>query len=350
WSTSMIMAYLPYLAFEREAWKRFRGELTAGAFDIVHRITPMTPTLPSWIAGRGKAAFVIGPLNGNLAWPAFFAEEQAREREGLRRLRDLYKVLPYARSTYRKADAVLAAFRHTVDDLDAADPAKIVIFPEVGYDEEIFHPGDRATADPADPDAGRTRFLFVGRMVPYKMPEVLVRAMAASPTLQRHLLHFVGDGPETPRLKALVEAHGLQDCVRFEGRRTQAEVADWMRRADVFAFPSIRELGAGVVVEAMACGMINLVVDYGAPGALVRDDRGLRVPLGPMEALVEGFRTGMERCVAMPPEERAAMRAAACAYAEAKLRWPAKAEATMEVYRAVLSGAPMPDVYGAGAD
>ena len=75
WSTNMIMAYLPYLAFEHAVWRAFAEPLKAGAFDIVHRITPMTPTLPSWIAhrlARIDVPFVIGPLNGGLDWPAAF--------------------------------------------------------------------------------------------------------------------------------------------------------------------------------------------------------------------------------------------------------------------------------------
>src|SRR6516165_2003518 len=50
WTTSLAMRYLPYLAFEREVWRRFKGELKAGRFDVVHRLTPMSPALPSPMA------------------------------------------------------------------------------------------------------------------------------------------------------------------------------------------------------------------------------------------------------------------------------------------------------------
>jgi glycosyltransferase involved in cell wall biosynthesis len=46
--------------------------------------------------------------------------------------------------------------------------------------------------------------LFVGRLVPYKLPEVVVRAFAASPILQQHKLVIVGEGPESPRLERLL--------------------------------------------------------------------------------------------------------------------------------------------------
>jgi glycosyltransferase involved in cell wall biosynthesis len=334
WSTHMIMNYLPYIEFERQTLKAFRTRLARGEFDLVHRITPMSPTLPSFVAGRIRQPFVIGPLNGNLAWPAAFSAEQKREREGLRRLRDLYKYLPFARSTYRNAACVLAAFQHTIDDLGSADPAHIVPFPEIGFDREIFYPDPQKR-----PFAGERpyRFLFVGRLVPYKAAEAAVRAFAGSDLLRSQILHVVGDGPELDRLTTIATEGGVTDRIIFEGRKAQSEVADFMRRCDAFVFPSIRELGAGVVIEAMASGMVCLVTDYGAPGDLVANGRGVRVPLRPMEDLVRDFRAAMENCVT-DPGAHADLARKGLTYASKYFDWNAKAKYTLGVYEAVLSG------------
>lgn len=336
WSTSMILNYLPYLAFERQVWRAFRSRI--GEFDIVHRLSPMSPTLPSFIAHKlRRVPFVLGPLNGNLDWPAAFVAEQAREREGARRLRDLYKAMPYARSTYDRAAAVLTGFAHTRADLTRVPGDRIVMFPEVGYDPAIFH--DHGTA-PAGQRGPGLHFLFAGRLVPYKLPELALRAFAASPVLRQHRLTVIGDGPEMPRLKALVAEHGLADCVTLAGRQSQAQVAAAMRAADVFVFPSIRELGAGVVVEAMASGLASLVTDYGAPGALCAAGRGVTVPLAPFDTLTDGFRAAMEQMVA----DRAALAGigrSARDHAQAEYPWAVKGARTLAVYEAILAGAPV---------
>lgn len=337
WSTGQMMAYLPYLEFERLALKAFRADLKGGAFDLVHRITPMSPTLPSIAAGRLPVPFVIGPLNGNLDWPRAFAAEQKREREGLRRLRDLYKVMPFSRATFTRAAAILAAFQHTIDDLPQAVRDRVVPFPEIGFDPAVFHPGDRRPPFSGD---GPFRFLFVGRLVPYKLPEAAVRAFAGSEALKAHRLHVVGDGPEEARLRAIVAEHGAGNRIVFEGRKSQAEVADFMRRADAFVFPSIRELGAGVVIEAMACGAVCIVTDYGAPGDLAAAGRGVRIPLQPLEGLVAANRAAMEACLAAPGMH-AGMAAAARSYAETLYSWEAKARYTLRLYEAVLGGQPL---------
>lgn len=337
WSIQQIMNYLPYLEFERRALAMCKKELRAGTFDIVHRITPMSPTLPSYAAGRTGTPFVLGPLNGNLAWPAAFRREQTREKERLRGLRNIYRYLPFARSTYRKSDAVLAAFSHTVDDMVFADPARVVMFPEIGFDAEVFHSTGRK---PPFSGPGPHRFLYAGRLVPYKVPEAAVRAFATSDAMAAHRLDVIGDGPELERLKAIVNEAGAADRVIFHGRKTQGEVAEAMRRSDAFVFPSIRELGAGVVIEAMASGAVAIVTGYGAPGDLAANGRGMVVPLAPLDALTEGFRTAMEGCLTDPEGHRDLARKAED-YARALYEWDTKAAWTLRLYRAVLEGRPL---------
>ena len=208
WTTAMALKYPSYLAFEWEVWKATRDELRKGEFDLVHRITPMSPTLPSPMASWSPAPFVLGPLNGGLKWPSAFREELAREREWLSYVRGIYRLLPYQNSTYRRSSAILAAFKHTIDDLPKHLHTKVLDFPEVGIDPAIF---SQIAERPA---RKRKTILFVGRLVPYKLPQLLVRAFAGNPTLQQHRLVLVGDGPERSAIERLIHSGGLGDRVR----------------------------------------------------------------------------------------------------------------------------------------
>lgn len=326
WTIQMASNYLPYLEFERLALRQVRK--SAVRFDIVHRITPMSPTLPSYASGRIGVPFVVGPLNGNLPWPRQFSGEQHRERELLSKIKSVYKILPFQRSTYRNASAVLAAFPHTISALDSGYAGKIFDMPEIGYDPSIFYPAAKRTGD-------RVTFLYVGRLVPYKLPELAVLAFAARPELRKHRLRIVGSGPEEELLKKLTKESHLQDCVEFVGRLSQGEVADELRKADVFFFPSIRELGAGVIVEALACGLPCLVSDYGAPGALVNESRGRKVPLGDRAVMVQGF---ADAAVQMGSNLAALDRMSkeSASYAKRTFTWAKKATATIAIYEWVL--------------
>jgi len=325
WTTSMAMLYLPYVAFERLAWKHFKRQLMAREFDVVHRLTPMSPTLPSALAGRSPVPFVLGPLNGGLKWPKQFVAELHREREWMTYLRSAYRLLPYARSTYSHAAAVLAAFPHTVADIPRAAQPRTIDLAEVGIDTKLFHSDD-------GPRPGPTTFLFVGRLVPLKCVDVAIEAFAGSEALRNCRLRIVGDGPEIASLREIVARHQAADRVELLGRRTQTEVAQIMRKAHVFVFPSIRELGAGVVVEAMASGLCCLVVDYGGPGGLVDGTRGVKVPLTGKAELLLRMREQMEQ-LAGDPARVVRLATEACRYALAEYSWEARAAKIYEVYR-----------------
>jgi glycosyltransferase involved in cell wall biosynthesis len=330
WTIQTAMNYPSYLVFEWAAWRRLRRELESGGFDLVHRISPMSPALPSPMARLSPVPFIIGPLNGNLPWPPGFSSELHREREWLSYLRSAYKLLPFHRSTYRHVAAVLAAFTHTIADLPAATQPRAINFPEVGIDPRLF-------SYPVRPLRERQTVLFVGRLVPYKLPEVVVQAFAKSAKLRRHRLVILGEGPERPRLESLIREHDIAGCVQLLGRRPQNEVGQLMREAEILAFPSIRELGAGVVVEAMACGMACVVVDYGGPAALVGPDRGVKVPLGDKQTLVARFVAELEALVD-DPERTKRLGLEAHRHAVAHYSWDAKARKTLKIYDWVLGG------------
>jgi glycosyltransferase involved in cell wall biosynthesis len=339
WTTGIALAYPSYLAFEREVWKAVKRELKLGKFDIVHRITPMSPTLPSPMASWSPAPFVLGPLNGGLRWPSAFTGQLKRERDFLWYVRDFYRVLPYQRSTYKKAGAVLAAFPHTIDDLPRHAQADALDFPEVGIDPLLF---DRHTERPA---RKQKTILFVGRFVPYKLPELVVRAFAERPALHAHRLIMVGDGPERSAIEQLVHARGIADRVDLPGWKSQAEVAQIMKDSDIFCFPSIRELGAGVVVEAMACGLACVVVNYGGPATLIDHNRGVKLPLTDTERLTADFGAALESLVA---DEHTTIRLgeAARQHVLKLYTWDAKARKTLDVYNWVLGRGPRPEFYG----
>jgi glycosyltransferase involved in cell wall biosynthesis len=330
WTTNIAMNYPSYLAFEWEVWRRFGSEIKAGAFDVVHRITPMSPTLPSPIARESKVPFILGPLNGGLPWPEGYGQERDREKEWLVKLREAYRYLPFYRSSYEKSAAILAAFGHTLRDLPKSALPRAINFPEVGIDPELF----RA---PLPRQGDRLTFLFAGRLVPYKLPGLAIECFAQSQALREHRLLIVGDGPEREAMELSIAEHKLHDSVQMLGKKPQREVAELMRQADVFVFPSIRELGAGVVVEAMASGLCCVAADYGGPADLLADGRGVKVPLGPKNRLAEDFTRELEKVAANPGLAREYGERGR-QYALANLTWDIKAQRTVDIYRWAVEG------------
>ena len=332
WTTLQLIAALSYPHFERLVWRQFWAGIRAGAYDIVHRITPLSPTISSPLAAkcaRAGVPFVLGPLNGGVPWPRQFDAERRREREWLSYIRGAYKALPGRRRALRHAAAIIAGSRHTQSEMPETMQDKTFYIPENAIDPARF----TKRASPGQP--GPLRACFVGRMVPYKGPDMLLEA--AAPLLRdgRMRIDMVGDGPMLPGLRAQADRLGLGGGVAFHGWMAHGAVQDVLAAADLLAFPSIREFGGGVVLEAMALGLPSVVVDYAGPPELLSPDSGWTVPLGDRAAIVAGFRA---RLTALETDRPALARAgqAGLDRVSSLFTWERKADQISEVYDWVL--------------
>jgi glycosyltransferase involved in cell wall biosynthesis len=89
------------------------------------------------------------------------------------------------------------------------------------------------------------------------------------------------------------------------------------------------------LIEAMACGLACVVVDYGGPGQLIDSGRGVKVTLGTKDQLVDDFARELSALVA-DPARVASLGASAREYATTHYTWDAKARRMVEVYRWAL--------------
>jgi glycosyltransferase involved in cell wall biosynthesis len=341
YDTQVLTAFMyPFsLAFEWRAWRQLRRRILAGEFDVVLRVLPMSPVLPSPFAfflRKGPIPFVIGPLNGGLPWPPGFSQLQ-RQKELVSNLRKLYRYLPFARSTYHHAAAIIAASSQTYAEL-AAYRDKLFFNPEPGIG------GSVCSEDSRRPKPGAIlELIFVGGLVPRKACDLALRAAAA--LLRRDLARFtvVGDGPERKSLEQLTRSLGVENAVSFCGWLSHAEVLGRMRLADVFVFPTLRDNGAGVVFEALASGAVPVVVDFGGPGDIVHSGVGHKVHLTNEADIV----SQMEKVLADLASNRDLLnrlRRQGMSYARESLTWDAKAASTTRVLNWVVGRAPKPDL------
>jgi glycosyltransferase involved in cell wall biosynthesis len=104
-----------------------------------------------------------------------------------------------------------------------------------------------------------------------------------------------------------------------------------MVHADLLTFPSIREFGGGVVLEAMALGVPPLIVDYGGPSELVTPETGFTVPLSNRVSIIDALRRQLTDLVARPQlvdqrSETGRRRALS------EFTWEAKAQRVLNLY------------------
>ncbi len=327
------------IAFEWYAWRQFRSRIRAGEFDVVFRIAPMTPSISSPFAfflRKGPIPFVIGPLNGGLPWPAGFPQLQ-RQREWISGLRNVYRYLPFARSTYRNAKAIIAASSQTYSEFAEYD-GKVFFVPEPGIGLSVCSDDTRKP----QPNA-KLELIFVGALVPRKACDLALRGAAS--VLQKGLARFtvIGDGPERSRLEQLTKSLGIEKAVTFCGWLGHAEVLSHMRSADVMVFPTLRDNGAGVVFEALASGSVPVVVDFGGPGDIVLPEVGYKVPMTNEDEMASRIEKILSD-LAADRELLARLRRDGMTYAKERLTWDAKAQSTTRILNWAVGREKKPDL------
>ncbi|MGB9880934.1 MAG: glycosyltransferase, partial [Anaerolineae bacterium] len=146
------------------------------------------------------------------------------------------------------------------------------------------------------------------------------------------LLDIVGDGPHRAEYEELARRLGLQDLVRFHGLKTKPEVAEFMRRADLFVLPSEWENLPCVIIEAMASGLPVVATSVGGIPEMVNDEVGRLVPPKDAGALAEAV-TDVLACSGRYEAHRLAF------YARERFSYKAVGRTLSEVYQTVQATA-----------
>lgn len=333
WTTSAAFSSFAYYSFETELWRQFGTRIAAREFDLVHRVTPLSPTSQSLIArplSRIGVPFVIGPLNGGVPWPPNFRARQYAEREWLSSVRWLYKCMPSYGSMRRLSKRIIVGSKFTYEDMPDWAKAKCVYIPENGVDaESVARPRNRSWSSKP------IRIAFVGRLVAYKGADLLLEAASELVRKDALELHIIGDGPERASLEGMAERFAISNSVHFHGWLPHRETLEKLRTYDLLALPSVREFGGGVVIEAMALGVPPIVADYGGPSELVTGNTGIKVPFHDTASLVDGFKNAFAT-VLTSPGMLSSLGDAARTHALEFLTWDAKANQILSVYDEVV--------------
>lgn len=249
----------------------FAHELRRSQADLVHLHFPNPAAAIALLASGYRGPLVVTHHSDILG------------KRRLRRFTDLF-----VRAVMDRADVVIATSRRYALTSPELRPylKKCRIVP-LGIPAP---PAIRPAAEPAQAfhsSGGRPLLLAVGRLVPYKGFEFLIRAMVHVDAR----LAIVGTGPLRAHLQSVIEANSLTGRVRLLGR--VEDLAPLYAAAEAVVMPSITRAEAfGLTqLESMSYGkpVINTDLDSGVPGVSVHGETGLTVPPADAQALSDAI-------------------------------------------------------------
>jgi glycosyltransferase involved in cell wall biosynthesis len=321
-----LLPYMEELADGVAAdWKRARPDIVhshfwmsgVAALDAAHRSDPPVPVVHTFHA------------LGNVKRRHQGAQDTSpAERESLE---------PWVGRT---VDRVVATCSDEAFELRALGvPRQHISVAPCGVDLDLFSP-----TGPAEPRSARFRVASIGRMVPRKGVELVVRAIGELVAGGRDDVELLivggqpdenGHDPEAERIAALARELGIADRVIFRGQVAQAELPTVLRSVDAVVCAPWYEPFGIVPLEAMACGVPVVAASVGGLiDTVVHGKTGLHVPPRDSSAIAAALEELFEN-----PDRARAFGRAGRQRARARYSWDRIAADTERFYLETLASA-----------
>lgn len=325
------LIHLHYNLWQVTALRVARRLLARRHFDLVHHVTYVTFTYPSllWACGR---PFIFGPVAGADSVPRPLRgvlSPRARLREWIKAAREAVVARsPLTSLAVRRAARVIAVNRENAAFLRRHFGARPLVRPALAI------PQLPCQDQPVRAHDGSHRILYVGALFEWKGLALLLGALRRCREDGLDLrLEICGRGPDQRRLVALSRRHKVDHAVDWRGHLPREALMQRYREAAALCFPSLRDSGGFVLLEALAHGCPVICLDHGGGGALgIGPGAGRRIPPGPRPVVERALADAVHEAVAgrFDPERA---RDCARAYTHVELtRYLAK------LYAGVLAG------------
>jgi glycosyltransferase involved in cell wall biosynthesis len=200
------------------------------------------------------------------------------QKECLSKLQNKYYHL--SKFSIQKADYIICiskGLQHLFEGFPGAEDKISTIY--YGY-----------TAPLAAPEIQPSEYLlYIGRLIPFKHPEMLIQAYIQYRNSGGHLpLRIAGDGPEAIPMQQALKDAGYQQDVLFMGRIPRPE--DLLSRAACLCVSSFSEGFGLVILEAMAAGVPVLAFDGPAMNETIHHGMtGTLCPIGDVHAFAQAM-------------------------------------------------------------
>lgn len=241
-------------------------------FDLIHHVTfagIRHPTLLTFL----NIPTVLGPLGGGDAIPFALRKSFPWKYWLIELVRDVHnwslRADPMTRAAFHRAQIIFLRTEAAMVAVPRRDRSKARVRVGLGV-------ADVATTEPAPRRPGEPlRLLYAGGLLYLKGIHLGLRALARARAQGADaVLTIVGDGPACGDLERLVHELGLMPHVTFGGHVTRQQLLQTYREHHVMLFPSLRDAGGMVVLEAWSRALPVICFGLGGPGKMVDETCG----------------------------------------------------------------------------
>lgn len=174
--------------------------------------------------------------------------------------------------------------------------------------------------------------VYLGRLVPEKCPDLLIRAFQKLQACGWKLV-FVGGNSDTPSFTAdLLNLSADNPNIVFAGEQRGSRLAELVRGAGLFVLPSYLEGLPLAMLEAMLEGIPVLASDISPHKQLIGNDRGLLFKAGDVDSCSQSINWAIQH-----PSEMRKMAEKAQRYTQLNYTWEQITAQNLQLYSTLLN-------------
>lgn len=282
----LFFAGLSSLISDFNSKRTIKALIKKHSIDIVHKVAPISPLLPSFLFGLGVPV-IFGQLSGDMDFPPALAHKYdniiTRSIIWFGRKAALLANLIICGK--KNASVLIVADQRTSRICAAIfkTPRKITL-PDGGVDRQVWKYVTQYSKK------STIKIIHIGRLVDWKGADFLIEAFKKAHDIHSDtVLEIIGDGPLRCKLETQTKDLGIKNFVYFRGALSPAELNLYCAESDIFVMPSIREAGGNSVIEALATGLPVIAIDWGGPGESISSECGIKIKPISREYIIENI-------------------------------------------------------------
>lgn len=257
-------------------------------FNIFHHLTYANDWMASYIGAFLPISYIRGPGGGAHRTPESFLATYLlgyRIKEKIRTIGQwIFRHDPVFVIGQKKAKIILVCNHEAFEALPEKWQKKTQLFPVNGISTEDFE-----KFVPKRVFNNNFSIITAGKLIRLKNFDLAIKAFKIfNKEFPDSKFSIIGDGPEKDNLLQLTRELKIDDKVFFAGWLDREKVLKQVSLADVFLFPSLRDGGGAVVIEAMALAKPVICMDISGPGFHIDNSVGIKIkPIDPNQAVGE---------------------------------------------------------------
>lgn len=304
-------------------------------FDIFHHVTYANDWMASFIGALLKIPYIRGPGGGAQRVPKSFLSEFSSFDHLSQYLRSIgqwfFRRDPFFILSQKRAKVILVCNRESLEKIPKKWQNKTYLFPVNGISTKDF---DLLSLKEKSND--KLKVLSAGKLLTIKGFSLAIKAFKIfSDKVSDTEFTIIGNGTEFSHLQSLVFKLKIQEKVQFKKWMPREQFLKELTDCDVFLFPSLRDGGGQVIIEAMAAGKPVICLGIAGPGWHIKEGCGIKVvPRSPKQA-IQDIANALEHLI-KDRELRYQMGRAARKRAKEVYHWDRLGDHLLKIYQEVL--------------